>query len=124
MNREKKKIENEEVIRLDNDRLRRAREAGPGYDEAERGGGGGSRRRLTYDHGQAFGGDSSPLRSDNYETLVGYLTEIGEEGVSSTVGLGFVVAGAMATSVSKLFFFLWYKVYFFRSCARREEGRS
>ncbi|CAN0452493.1 unnamed protein product, partial [Ectocarpus sp. 12 AP-2014] len=69
-------VENDEIFRLDNDRRRRAREAGPGYDEVEQGGGGGSRRRLTYDHGQAFGGDSSPLRSDNYETLVGYLTEI------------------------------------------------
>ncbi|CAM9933718.1 unnamed protein product, partial [Ectocarpus sp. 13 AM-2016] len=69
-------VENNEIVRLDNDRRRRAREAGPGYDEVEQGGGGGSRRRLTYDHGQAFGGDSSPLRSDNYETLVGYLTEI------------------------------------------------
>lgn len=41
-------------------------------DEVQRG------RRLTYDHGEAFSGSSSPFRSGNYEALVGYLTEIGE----------------------------------------------
>ena len=41
-------------------------------DEVQRG------RRLTYDHGEAFSGNSSPFRSGNYEALVGYLTEIGE----------------------------------------------
>lgn len=61
-----KQVENNELIRLDDDKIKL------GDEEAERG------RRLTYDHGQAFGGDSSPYRAENYEALVDYLTDIGQ----------------------------------------------
>lgn len=57
--------ENQEIRRLGLDR------APLGDEEAE------PERRLTYDHGEAFGGNSSPFRAENYEALVGYLTEIG-----------------------------------------------
>lgn len=57
--------ENEEIERFDNDRQE------VGYEEAERG------RRLTYDHGESFGGDSSPFRAENYEALLNYVTEMG-----------------------------------------------
>ncbi|CAM9929805.1 unnamed protein product [Ascophyllum nodosum] len=57
--------ENEEIARVDADKMRL------GEEEAERA------RRLTYDHGEAFGGDSSPFRAENYEALVDFVTEIG-----------------------------------------------
>lgn len=66
------KVENDEIIRMDSERRRLKDED---EEEVQRG------RRLTYDHGQAFGGDSSPFRVGNYEALVGYLTEIGESNV-------------------------------------------
>eukprot|EP00903_Cladosiphon_okamuranus_P018961 g17438.t1 len=59
-------LENDEILRVDEERRRLRNE-----DEVQRG------RRLTYDHGEAFSGSSSPFRSGNYEALVGYLTEIG-----------------------------------------------
>eukprot|EP00752_Nemacystus_decipiens_P014568 g12974.t1 len=59
-------LENDEILRVDAERRRLQDE-----NEVQRG------RRLTYDHGEAFSGNSSPFRSGNYEALVGYLTEIG-----------------------------------------------
>ncbi|CAM9874800.1 unnamed protein product [Scytosiphon promiscuus] len=78
--------ENKEILRLDSERRKaelafaaaRARgddlsrwESAVSESEFE------LRRRLTYDHGEAFGGNSSPFRSDNYEALVAYATEMG-----------------------------------------------